>query len=82
MFPDELEVATLPPLVAILAKLDRTANTVVGSAATDWGDLGDRMNFIVDFFRSRQQDSSLYEQPFTDEQVAVIKKGGMPSGEL
>jgi hypothetical protein len=82
MFPSDLKEATHPPLVDILAKLDRTPNTVNGSAAGDWGTLGDRMNYVVDFFRSRQQDSSLYEQPFTDAQVATILEGKMPDGRL
>jgi hypothetical protein len=82
MFPPDLQEATHPPLVDILAKLDRTSNTVRGSAAADWGTLGDRMNYVVDFFRSRQQDPSLYEQPFSDAQVAVILEGGMPDGRL
>jgi hypothetical protein len=82
MFPDELAVATLEPLVEILARLDRTPNTVLGSAARNWGDLGDRMNFVVDFFRTRQQDAALCQQPFTDEQVAVLGAGAMPTGKL
>ena len=82
MFAEELAVATFVPLVEILAKLDRTANTVTGSAASDWGELADRMNFVVDFFRTRQQDSSLYRQPFTDAQVDVILADAMPIGAL
>lgn len=82
MFPDELAVATLEPLVELLARLDRTPNTVLGSAARNWGDLGDRMNFVVDFFRTRQQDAALYQQPFTDEQVAMLGAGTMPTGKL
>ena len=42
------------------------------SRAEDWADLGDRMNYVVDFFRTRQQDRGLYAQPFSDEQVALI----------
>ena len=82
MFPEELELASFGPLVDILAKLDRTPNTVLGSAAKDWGELDDRMNFVVDFFRSRQQDRTLYEQPFTDEQVDLIRQGQIPPGKL
>jgi hypothetical protein len=82
MYPDDLERATFPPLVEVLAKLDRTSDTVTGSAAKDWSDLGDRMNFIVDVFRAHQQDARLYGPPFTDEQVAVILRDGMPSGQL
>jgi hypothetical protein len=82
MFPDQLRMATFEPLVEILTKLDRTPNTVDGSGAKDWGDLGDRMNFVVDFFRTCQQDPSLYQQPFADDQVTVIQQGGMPGGAL
>jgi hypothetical protein len=82
MFPGELREATYEPLVAVLAQLDRTPNTVVGSAAKDWTEVGDRMNYIVDFFRSRQQDPSMYDQPFTDDQVAAILEGRMPTGKL
>ena len=82
MFPDDLAVATFEPLVDLLAKLDRVPNSVVGSAAKNWGDLGDRMGFVVDFFRTRQQDASLYRQPFTDDQVAAFTTGTMPEGKL
>lgn len=82
MFPDELAIATLEPLVVVLARLDPTPNTVVGSAAKDWGDLADRMGFLVDLFRTRQQDASLYRQPFTDEQVAAFSAGTLPTGTL
>jgi len=82
MFPDELAIATFAPLVELLTRLDRVPNSVVGSAADNWGDLGDRMGFVVDFFRSRQQDASLYRQPFTDEQVAAFTAGTMPPGKL
>jgi hypothetical protein len=82
MFPDELARATFEPLVALLARLDRVTDSVAGSAAQDWGMLADRMGFVVDFFRSRQQDASLYRQPFTDEQVAAFTAGTMPTGRL
>jgi hypothetical protein len=82
MFPEELATATLEPLVAILARLDRTPDTLRGSAARNWGDLGDRMNFVVDFFRTRQQDAALYRPPFSDEQVAAFTAGTLPAGTL
>ncbi len=82
MFPEELREATYGPLVDVLAKLDRTPNTLHGSGARDWGEVGDRMNYIVDLFRSRQQDPSLYEPPFTEEQVVMIREGVVPGGKL
>lgn len=81
-FPDDLATATYPPLVELLARLDRTPNSLAGSAANDWAALIDRMNFVVDFFRSRQQDPAMYQQPFTDAQVEVIRAGGWPAGSL
>lgn len=82
MFPDELRAIDDPELRALLYSLDRTPNTSAGSAARDWADLGDRMNFVVDLFRSRQQDPSLYRAPFSPEQVAAIRAGRVPGGEL
>jgi hypothetical protein len=40
--------------------LDRTPDTLEGSAATDWTRLSDRMNFIIDLFRSRQQTPAIF----------------------
>jgi hypothetical protein len=40
------------------------------------------MNFVVDFFRTRQQDPALYHQPFSDAQVAALTGGQMPPGPL
>ena len=81
-FPADLTIIQNTSLVALLDKLDRTPNTSKGSAAKNWGELGDRMNYVVDFFRSRQEDSSLYQQPFTDAQVEILKQGKLPPGAL
>ncbi len=40
------------------------------------------MSFVVDFFRSRQQDGKLFDRPFAAAQAEVILAGGMPSGSL
>jgi hypothetical protein len=82
MFPVELRQLQHPSLLALLQELDGTLDSSRGSAANDWGCLYDRMNFLVDFFRSRQQDGRLYQQPFCDAQVAVIRAGSVPGGPL
>jgi hypothetical protein len=82
MFPDELKTVEHAALRALLQELDRTPDTSQGSAAADWGCLPDRMNFVVDFFRSRQQDMRLYQQPFTVDQIMVIRAGRIPTGRL
>lgn len=63
MFPRALREIRDPELQSLLARLDRTPDTTCGSAAADWSDLGDRMNYLVDLFRSRQQDPRLYARP-------------------
>jgi len=62
--------------------LDRTPDSLDGSAAHDWTELSDRMNFICDLFRSRQLDPELFEPPYTDAQDAAIAAGRVPDGPL
>ena len=78
MFPRDLMVIENPELAALLQRLDYTPDTVEGSAASNWASIEDRMNFIVDFFRTRQQDASLFSAPFTAEQISVIRRNGCP----
>lgn len=82
MFPPGLERIELPELRSLLYSLDRTPDTTDGSAATDWSQLGDRMNFVVDLFRSRQRDRSMRLAPFSRDQVAAMLAGRRPSGPL
>ncbi|WNG46245.1 hypothetical protein F0U60_20560 [Archangium minus] len=81
-FPPELQTLSHPELLALLARVDRTLNDTQGSAARDWGNLDDRMNYIVDLFRTRQQDRLLYDQPFTYLQVEAFRQGRVPHGRL
>lgn len=82
--PPPLQNVTAPKeLLDLLRQYDRSrGNSDVGSASVDWKILDDRMNFIVNLFRSRQQDKPLTSQPFTDEQLAFIAKGEMPPPDL
>ena len=65
-----------------LGTLDRTPDSTDGSAAGDWAALDDRMNFIVDLFRSRQRDRSLRRSPFCPQQLADLYAGARPRGPL
>ena len=80
LFPDDLGVIQGPELVALLAEYDRTGGTGVGSGASDWAKLPQRMNYILNLFRSRQQDVSLLQVPFTTAQWAEMQEGRVPSG--
>jgi hypothetical protein len=82
MFPPELRRLTGTPAEAAVAQWDRTGGTGTPSGAHDWAVLQERMNFIVNLFRSRQRDASLFEPPFSDAQLAVLARGQLPPGPL
>jgi hypothetical protein len=84
-FPETLQTIESPELDELLCGphgWDRTPNTVAGSAARDWTNLSDRMNFIVDLFRSRQTDPNLFTSPYSAEQREMILAGHVPVGPL
>jgi hypothetical protein len=59
---------------------DRTPDSLTGSTAIDWSDIRDRMNFIVDLFRTRHLDEGLFSEPFTEAQRRDVLAGVVPSG--
>ncbi|MFJ1754815.1 hypothetical protein [Kitasatospora sp. NPDC088134] len=78
-FPAPLTRLRNVELKALLYDIDRTPNTLAGSAAGDWVLLADRMNFVADLFRARQQEQLLLRAPFTPEQAAAIRRGTVPA---
>jgi hypothetical protein len=82
--PPPLQNITAPDeLLALMRQFDRARGaTEVGSASVDWRLLPDRMNFIVNLFRSRQQSADLFGQPFSDAQRALIEKDEVPPAGL
>lgn len=76
---DPLEYAALKQLVA---NYDPNLDSLKGSGARNWTELGNRMAFIADLFRSRQQDQSLFRPPFSAEQLAMLALDKRPSGPL
>jgi hypothetical protein len=82
LFPEDLGAIRDPQLVALLAEYDRTGGTGRGSGADDWAKLPQRMNYILNLFRSRQQDGALLLPPFTDAQWADMQEGRVPPGDL
>jgi hypothetical protein len=82
MFPLGLRTLSETPAEASYAQWDKTAGTGNPSGAHDWVELDERMNFIVNLFRSRQQDATLFEPPFSPAQLAVLQQGQLPPGPL
>jgi hypothetical protein len=81
-FPPELQEITHPPLQALLAKIDPTPNATQRSGATDWADLPERMHFITDLFRCWHARAELFAPPYDPDQLAAIRAGRRPGGEL
>ena len=82
MFPTALAALTEVPPDSVFRTWDSTNGTGTPSGARDWAVLGQRMNYIVNLFRSRQQDPSLADALFSAEQLATMQAGTVPSGPL
>jgi hypothetical protein len=81
-FPQALEQVCNPKLRELLVQTDMTPDSPSESGALDWADFKERMHFITDFFRAYQERRLLFEPPFTPEQVAIVKAGKQPNGDL
>ncbi|NTX04786.1 MULTISPECIES: hypothetical protein [Myxococcus] len=64
LFPPHLRAIENPELRALLGKLDSSSDSLKGTAAKDWSKLDQRMNYIIDLFRTRQSDPHLFDAPF------------------
>ena len=81
-FPADLETIGNPDLRVLLGRTDPTPDTTRGSGTDDWSIFAERIHFIADLFRVYQERPTLLSDPFTAEQVAMIKSGGRPAGRL
>lgn len=81
-FPETLQQIMNPDLLALLAQIDPTPDSLQASGAVDWANLADRIHFIADMFRCFQEKQDLLEPPFTPAQTAALKEGRMPEGAL
>ena len=79
VFPEDLLKLANSDLIELLGRFDPHLDTLILSGANDWANLNDRMGFIVDLFRSRQQDLTLFGDPFTAQQLALIEQQTVPS---
>jgi hypothetical protein len=81
-FPTSLQHISNLDLSALLEQIDPTPDSTRDSGASDWANFPERLHFIADLFRCYQESPEVFEPPFTAEQVAVLKAGGMPDGSL
>ncbi|MFN8377817.1 MAG: hypothetical protein U0452_04025 [Anaerolineae bacterium] len=81
-FPDLLAHIDLPDLSALLDRFDPTPDSPRDSGAVDWADLPDRLHFIADMFRTYGEAPDWFDPPFTPAQIAALKAGQRPDGQL
>jgi len=81
-FPAQLTTLADQELVEFVSGVDQTRDTLRGSGTDDWARLTDRMHFIADLFRLYLDAPSLFQPPFTPEQLGVIAEGRTPDGTL
>jgi hypothetical protein len=80
MYASALDTLDAPEPTGLLEQLKAT--NAADSAAKDWVSYADRMRYICVLFRSRQQDSTLWDAPFTDAQIDQLRTGRLPDGPL
>ncbi len=62
--------------------LNVAEGTLEGSRCADYRSLDERMNLIVNVFRTRHDDASLFHAPFNPQQTHQIQNGQVPKGHL
>jgi hypothetical protein len=76
LYPPSLAKIDEPPaLFEMWARYDRPGDD---TAARDWAVLDDRMNYIINLFRSRQEDEDLFVPPFNAAQTRYIEERQVP----
>jgi hypothetical protein len=82
LFPEHLSEPHDEELTTLLKKYEAHLNTPVKSHANNWAILEDRMHFILNLFRSRQQHRPLHASPFDADQENKIRQNTIPDGNL
>jgi hypothetical protein len=63
-YPDDVKTLVVPELISLVARFGGDHPKPGGLGALDWAQLDDRMRFIIELFRTTQQQDELLEQPF------------------
>ena len=77
-FPDQLRSITNPALQALLSRYDHSDGSRRRRRAKNWIWFEDRMNYITNFFRSRQRHDCLFDVPFPSADVDDLLEGRLP----
>ena len=80
--PPALSGALHPELERFVTEYDPCTTDRSDCGARDWSDLHQRMHYILHLFRAYAGERSLFAPPFTTEQVARLRAGVIPDGDL
>jgi hypothetical protein len=81
-FPVSLATLTEPTPSDLWLAWNRSQPDLRGTGADDWSLLDQRMNYIVNLFRSRQQHRALLDPPYSEAQLAAMAQGRLPEEPL
>jgi hypothetical protein len=81
-YPEQLASPRNRELLELLTRFEPRPPADDGCGARDWGDLSQRMHYIVHLFTAFHLHPELFDAPFTAEQVAVFGRGEVPGGSL
>ncbi len=76
--PLDLVAPLMPELTALLGRFDRSQGDGQGSAAGNWVEFDDRMNFILNLFVSRHHHRPMFDPPLPAEVVVQLEAGTIP----
>ncbi len=62
-YPETLRHIEVPAAGAVMKYYRHQPDSLKGSAADDWGSFDDRMNYIVDLFRSNGDNGAMFADP-------------------
>lgn len=82
VYPEDLQKLINADLLAMLSGIDPTPGSLLESGSDDWADLHERMHFISELFRCCHTAKEMFDPPFSDEQVELIRQGQLPAGNL
>ncbi|HEY7068498.1 MAG TPA: hypothetical protein VH479_00210 [Acidimicrobiales bacterium] len=80
LFPKDLQAVTEPLTQALLTRYDLSDGRDEGRRVRNWSDYDDRMSYIANLFRSRQQHEPLFSKPFPPDVEAKLLRGELAPG--
>jgi hypothetical protein len=81
-YPDALRDPVGAELSGLLSRFEPVAPARDDCGARDWASLDQRMHYIAHLFRAYHLRDELGRPPFTPEQIASVRRGVVPDGEL